>query len=380
MCAARNAAAIAAMATDAVEHALARMRTHDAGYYAHVEAGAKSTAVKPSAVHGAGLFATRAFKEGDVVFRERPLVAMQDLANKREVVACSCCLKFIDLGTELLRLVKDEPHGRKSAHDAVVQVPRGGPEGWCCTAKCGELYCSEACRDEHVRRGHRCLCVGHVSDEDAENDPLVQYKILAAQSNEILLLAAEVAVLWLGNGKEAFASFVREPWDEVVTTAATLRGEDAPTELAASLRELCADAAPLLRRALEPHFREKARVIDAAWLARVIGTFEQNNIGIRRRHPLDSNAEEAEEEWPPLEGTSLYSAACRANHSCAPSCDVIYAEGGHLCVSLVALRDIPAGDELTIAYVDTDECAEERRAATADYGFLCACPKCAGVA
>jgi SET domain-containing protein len=49
-------------------------------------------------------------------------------------------------------------------------------------------------------------------------------------------------------------------------------------------------------------------------------------------------------------------------------------------VSLVALRDIPAGDELTIAYVDTDECAEERRAATTDYGFLCACPKCAGVA
>ena len=46
------------------------------GYYERVEAGARSTCVKPSALHGAGLFATRAFRRGDVVLRERPLVAL----------------------------------------------------------------------------------------------------------------------------------------------------------------------------------------------------------------------------------------------------------------------------------------------------------------
>ena len=190
--------------------------------------------MKPSALHGAGLFATRAFRRGDVVLRERPLVAMQDLANKREVVACGNCLKFIDLGKELLRLVKDEEDGRRCAHDAVCQVPRGGPEGVCCHAQCGELYCSTRCRDEHVRRGHGCLCVGHITEQTASTDPLFQYKVLAAQSNEILLLAAEVAVLWLGRGDEAFTSFVREPWDAVITKAASLRGEADAGELAAS--------------------------------------------------------------------------------------------------------------------------------------------------
>ena len=108
------------------------------GYYERVEAGARSTCVKPSALHGAGLFATRAFRRGDVVLRERPLVAMQDLSNKREVVACGNCLKFIDLGKELLRLVLDEDDGRRCAHDAVCQVPKGGPEGVPCHAQCVE--------------------------------------------------------------------------------------------------------------------------------------------------------------------------------------------------------------------------------------------------
>ena len=346
------------------------------GYYERVEAGARSTCVKPSALHGAGLFATRAFRRGDVVLRERPLVAMQDLANKREVVACGNCLKFIDLGKELLRLVKDEEDGRRCAHDAVCQVPRGGPEGVCCHAQCGELYCSTRCRDEHVRRGHGCLCVGHITEQTASTDPLFQYKVLAAQSNEILLLAAEVAVLWLGRGDEAFTSFVREPWDAVITKAASLRGEADAGELAASLRALGGDAAPLLRAALTPHFGERASIVDADWLARIIGTFEQNNIGIRRGHPLDGADKD---DWPPLEGTALYSAACRANHACAPSCDVVYEDGGPLRVALVAARDIREGEELTISYVDSDQDAVDRRAATADYGFLCECPRCAGV-
>mgnify|MGYP003317711409 CR=1 FL=1 len=65
---------------------------------------------------------------------------------------------------------------------------------------------------------------------------------------------------------------------------------------------------------------------------------------------------------PPLEGTALYSAACRANHACAPNCDVIYEDGGPLRVSLVAARDIREGEELTISYVDSDQDAVDRRA------------------
>ena len=92
---------------------------------------------------------------------------------------------------------------------------------------------------------------------------------------------------------------------------------------------------------------------------------------------------------PPLEGTALYSTICCANHACDQSCDVLYAApsepggepgpgrfGAPLRASLVARRAVAAGDELTIAYVDTDAPWQERRAALADYGFLCRCSRC----
>mgnify|MGYP002042451434 CR=1 FL=1 len=71
--------------------------------------------------------------------------------------------------------------------------------------------------------------------------------------------------------------------------------------------------------------------------------------------------------------------AASANHACAPNCDVIYEDDGPLRVSFVAARDIGEGEELTISYVDSDQDAVDRRAATADYGFLCECPRGAGV-
>ena len=45
--------------------------------------------------------------------------------------------------------------------------------------------------------------------------------------------------------------------------------------------------------------------------------------------------------------------------------------------SLVALRDVPCGAELTIAYVDTDSDRDTRRAHLLKYyGFECACERC----
>ncbi len=43
---------------------------------------------------------------------------------------------------------------------------------------------------------------------------------------------------------------------------------------------------------------------------------------------------------------------------------------------ILALRDIQAGEEITIAYVDEVASVEERAAELADYGFTCDCDKC----
>lgn len=43
---------------------------------------------------------------------------------------------------------------------------------------------------------------------------------------------------------------------------------------------------------------------------------------------------------------------------------------------ILALKDIQPGEEITISYIDEEESLEERRAALADYGFVCQCEKC----
>jgi len=331
----------------------------DALALAQVTRGRENVRVRPSPVHGRGLFATRALEEGETILEEAPLVCMQDAANKQEVLACSRCLAFLDLGRDVGGVAAGVV-SRRAVHDRVV---RGGTKAVACSHGCGELYCSEACRAAHWAASHEKLCVGRVAEADAADDPLVAYKVLAMSANEILLLAAEAL---LGD-RAALSLFTREPWGAVVAGAAALRGEDAG-ELAESLDALCHEAARLLGAAL-------GTPISADAVARVIGTFEQNNVGIRKAHPLGESA-------PPLEGAGLYSAICVANHDCRNSCDVLYDDGAWdaygepLRARMVAKRRIEAGEELFVSYVDVEDSVAERRAATADYGFLCSCERC----
>ena len=62
-----------------------------------------------------------------------------------------------------------------------------------CSAECGEIYCSASCRDHHWHHhGHRLLCTGYISDEEAESHPLMAFKIHAISTNEIFLMVADV--------------------------------------------------------------------------------------------------------------------------------------------------------------------------------------------
>ncbi|KAJ8599610.1 hypothetical protein CTAYLR_004678 [Chrysophaeum taylorii] len=298
-----------------------------------------------SEIHGRGLFATRSFVAGEEILREAPLAAMQDVANRAEVLCCGNCLAFLDVDEGVRTQLAAGCLTRQEAHRAL--------EGTVCACACGEMYCDEACRASH--RSHETLCVGKISDSDAAAHPLVAFKTLAVESNEILLLAADLLVT------DRPAGFVSEKWDDVVRVAATLRGEPPEDGLEENLRDLVATAAALLSEAT-------GRPVTPDDISRVVGMFEQNNVGVRKEC----------DGFPPLEGTALYARCCSANHSCDPNCDILY-EGPPfvpLEARLVANRDIEGGDELTISYVDENADTQTRRWATAEYGFLCRCPRC----
>ena len=353
-----------------------------------------------SGIHGRGLFSRRSFVPGQIILEEEPLVAMQDLRSRQEVLCCGRCLGFLDVPIP-------EGLSRRDVHDDLMF--NGG--AFTCIDCCGELYCSEECRDAH-RRTHEVLCVGRVTEAEAATDPIVAFKRLAVASNEILLLAAEALQLDF----EKFESFVQHPWPSVVQQGKLLRGEDVDPELSRSLDELCIDAAGLLAAA--------GLVVEPDRISRFIGLFEQNNIGIRFsrkvtcrkrpypaiEEPMDSSDEEvlANDDDSPTggtaavqepsdneldsvisdntlttcQGTALFRLCCAANHSCVPNAKVVYptatnsAPKHRLKANLVALTEIPAGAELTISYVDEHASTRRRQRAPADYGFICACPKC----
>jgi SET domain len=86
--------------------------------------------------------------------------------------------------------------------------------------------------------------------------------------------------------------------------------------------------------------------------------------------------------FPPLDGTAMYSMACKMNHSCDPNVILIYRRRAGfgrnypLVASVVALRDIAAGEEMTISYIDADASYADRQQALRHYGFVCQCLKC----
>ena len=70
------------------------------------------------------------------------------------------------------------------------------------------------------------------------------------------------------------------------------------------------------------------------------------------------------------------------NHSCLPNCKVSAvaeaAAQGITTVTVRALRDVAAGEELSITYIGLNQGVRERREMLEKgYGFLCSCKRCA---
>ncbi|XP_059761303.1 histone-lysine N-methyltransferase SMYD3 isoform X1 [Balaenoptera ricei] len=73
-------------------------------------------------------------------------------------------------------------------------------------------------------------------------------------------------------------------------------------------------------------------------------------------------------------GVGLYPSMSLLNHSCDPNCSIVF-NGPHLL--LRAVRDIEAGEELTICYLDMLMTSEERQKQLRDqYCFDCDCFRC----
>jgi hypothetical protein len=264
--------------------------------------------VGKSDLHGYGVFCPPSASTipGQVVFSEVPALRLQSLPNRGDALVCGCCSRFLGsvglqlgiLSRRLNRVNYEVAQAHPLAEDLVLSdiTP--------CGMMCGELYCSEQCRSLHWDRRHALLCCGCVAEEEATSSPLIAFKEYAVNTNEILLMVADVfaevfsnpvvAAGGAGGGGEEcraaaaamiapFESYVRPLWWEA---AIAPDGTD-PDELTSSLREIVVTTWEMLNALFGITNRNLQSILSAEFIGRLIGMFEQNNVGIRLPSPVD---------------------------------------------------------------------------------------------
>jgi hypothetical protein len=193
-------------------------------------------------------------------------------------------------------------------------------------------------------------------------------------------------------------------WDAVARPEDVEAGEP-ERQFRESMREIATESLELLRRVVPEAVLERyPGLFCVDVFASVVGMFELNNLEIAVASPVedyflavdaldddtDVTAKSAKQVTNPLldaldtsycapcEGTGFFALQSCLNSDCDPNVAPVKedADVDGRCV-LVAKRDIREGEELTMCYVDESMDVKERRAELRDYGFECACERCA---
>ncbi|KAG2493087.1 hypothetical protein HYH03_008750 [Edaphochlamys debaryana] len=248
---------------------------------------------------------------------------------------------------------------------------------------------------------------------------LAAFAAHAAETNEIFLLAAQVVASTLlkasrllseGGGTASDAAAVcgalaaawrpyvygwKRCWWEAVAVPEDVEDED---EFRGQLRELAYDSLQLLSAGLaDPRFGPEVLRLEV--YGSIVGLFELNNLGVAVASPVEDYflAVDEMEEGPDKEPVAKltqplldaldaeYAASAEAtaflalqsciNHSCDPACTAA-CDTGDRTATVLAQRDIKAGEEITLSYIDVSLSYRERQAELRDYGFVCRCERC----
>ncbi|EFJ45026.1 SET and zf-MYND domain-containing protein [Volvox carteri f. nagariensis] len=295
------------------------------------------------------------------------------------------------------------------------------PKPMPCRRGCGALYCSAACEAEAWEHSHCLLCTG----TRTSSSPLVELKAEpfwehARETNEIFLLAAQVVVSTLlraarllagsssgaAGPSDAYRSALLAAWQPYMygwkrcwwDSVAVPDDVDDEEEFRTQLKSLASDSLELLSAAIsDPRFGPELLQLEV--YGSIVGMFELNNMGLSVPSPVEDyflavdEMEEGAEKQAVLQITqplldaldSEYASPCEStaflalqsciNHSCDPNCTAV-CDTGDRTVTVLAQRDIAAGEEITLSYIDVTLPYKERQAALRDYGFVCRCTRC----
>ena len=296
------------------------------------------------------MIASTAIQEGRLVFVERPFIAMQTMGNMHEgALVCNYCMAFCGSPKQALRVLSDASCLQEITTSDTKCIPVGEKDNFnflddphallCCKHECGVVYCSAECQqDDWEWGGHRELCTGTIpepieptssqqhedenDDElsatesqngmDSQMDPLLKFKMHAMETNEIFLLVAIWLVRILKNdlpyneddnlNTHPYTDFQMNAWWDVKANEELMlqstkedvesnednENQNEAESLGEILKKLCEESHSYLSQTIQDRL---PRAQTSPWLssigmARLIGSLEQNCLGVRRKHVL----------------------------------------------------------------------------------------------
>jgi len=322
---------------------------------------------------GRGLVASRPLRAGELVLASQPFGRVIYAPARRRW--CAQC------------------HGL-SAGAALRRCCRASPDA------CGACYCSRRCADAAAPRHGATLCAARAmlrAGRHAQGAPPLH--ALDAECTTLALLLLDCAAQHAAQRRgEALAPASAEPGAPPAPApqladvlAMYAPDDDVAQRLGGWPAKWAACAAAVQAAVLAACGGDGSAAaaalggLDAEQLASVASKDLSNSFGLWDRGGACADA--------PLRsgGHALFPAAALLNHSCVPSTyhehvrtsyvDQNGGGGDQGCALLAvrALRDMAAGEALTIRYVDPSGGDAERAAAmTGTWGFACACARCAG--
>ncbi|CAL1535004.1 unnamed protein product [Lymnaea stagnalis] len=346
---------------------------------------------------GRGLAPTKTVLKGQLLFAELPELIEQNMASD-SITACAHCG---------LSLVKPEDVFSKG-HLAIADLQRAFKKFWPkrkstpCKTCDRVVYCNDTCRDAAWQRYHKVIC------PTVPNSTVAMLYDVRKSFRDVMPTDGSS---WQGWWNAEFSpTLLSKLWATIISTAklaATGTGQPSKTDWvkAASQFEKYSSAGGSVsaQETIPKMFELMVNIFKRSKVLRYDVTAEDFN---KRHQQVQTNFIEFhdvtdalhgfvdkmrqdpkrnkkigqffQEPLPRAEFHGLFPLASTINHSCFPNAKILSGVlDGKPGIRVMATKEIEAGEEITVAYVDTGlKKAERRKKLWSRYAFLCQCPRC----
>eukprot|EP01057_Protomagalhaensia_wolfi_P003644 Protomagalhaensia_wolfi_Nauph_80__3643@NODE_367_length_2667_cov_16_683790_g277_i0_p1_GENE_NODE_367_length_2667_cov_16_683790_g277_i0NODE_367_length_2667_cov_16_683790_g277_i0_p1_ORF_typecomplete_len353_score48_91SET/PF00856_28/8e17Retro_M/PF02813_14/0_17DUF2116/PF09889_9/6e02DUF2116/PF09889_9/0_55DUF2116/PF09889_9/1_4e03_NODE_367_length_2667_cov_16_683790_g277_i05701628 len=305
--------------------------------------------VRPTG-QGLGLLTLRPCCGGDVVYREPPIRAVFDSVSSRLVVMCKWCHQYC--GNQTLQ--RDRVASKMTVPEEDFEIQ----------------FCSDSCKEEYSNSKWAECTRLHFADMLALKAAACQLDIRLWLAILMLLegekyeneLKFFVGPKWsdLPKSKEGNSDMFKRLFKDISWLPFTFQQVDSVAGILASVN--VSMEVDYLLTGLEPN-----ATFLISRLTRILQLLNVDGVDVSSGAPI-----------VPCHGSGLYRLTSCCNHSCDPNCELSYENLNEAIVTVRAKRDLNAGEEVLISYINESGApiwARQQQLARL-FGFRCSCSKC----